>query len=139
MKEINEDKLKGMFEKMPLRDPSSSFEQRLMMSIGMEAKKKQKKLKIRNIIYTSLSIGAAIAAIVVIPLIIFQIMGWSFDIQPPQIEMPKIEIPQLQFPKLKIQSIEANSYILVLGAAILLLVIGDLLIRKYIMNKKHKQ
>lgn len=126
MKE-NDDKLRSLFQEMKLEEPSSGFESRLMANIHAIATKKSKKE-----IFTAktfLAIGGAILGMLGIPLLIFWWMGLPLK---PEIESLKSDY------SMSIPNLSVDPLVISIAAVCLLLLVGEMLIRRRIWEKKHK-
>lgn len=121
------DKLKSLFQEMKLDKPSADFESRLMQSIYAIEKKHVAKepFSIKNL----LAIIGAIVGILGIPAIILWRMGISLkpDIQPVNMDI-SFDMPALNI----------DPAIISIASVCLLLLIADMLIRRRIWEKKHK-
>ena len=112
------DKLKNMFHEVRMENPSADFMENLMLRVEKEALAKRKKKYILNY----LAVASGIAGIFLIPALIFHF----FDIQIKTIKLPNFS--------LEIQSIFENlsidPMIIGLGVVVLLLLLGDSILRK---------
>lgn len=121
------DRLRGLFQEMKLDKPSADFESRLMQSIHAITEKQTKKEAItaRNI----LAIIAGIMGMLGIPAAILWWLDFSIkpDIQPIETDF------SFSMPAMNI-----SSSIISIASVCLLLLIADMLIRRRIWEKKHK-
>lgn len=126
MKE-NDDKLRSLFQEIKLEEPSSGFESRLMANIHVIATKKTKKE-----IFTAktfLAIGGAILGMLGIPALIFWWMGLPLK---PEMQSIKHDY-DISMPNLTVDPL-----VISVAVVCLLLLVGELLIRRRIWEKKHK-
>lgn len=126
MKRTDDDKLRDIFLEIKTGQPSAGFEDKLMQQIQIvAAKKRKKKIQLRTIYNTCALIGGS-TAIIVLPFILFNFFGIEMDFALPEInysaKMPAVNIDPM--------------WILICSSALLLL-IADVLIRRYIKNKKY--
>lgn len=123
----NKDRLKGLFQEVNLDIPSVGFESRLMEQIHIASEKKEKKRNFLNI----LAIVGGIVGIIGIPALIFWKTG-LFSSLHSQKELTtdfSLKMPEIPF----------DPFMLSMGLVVLLLLIGDTLIRRRIWEKKHKE
>lgn len=120
-----EDKLKGLFQKMKLDEPSIAFENRLMERIYAIEKKKEK----REIVRSYVTVACGVVAVLGIPSLIF----WLLGLKLPFGETSEVGL-DFTFPKLTIDPLIVS----IAGVALVLL-IGDTLIRKRIKHKKEEE
>lgn len=125
MKQQNNDKLKALFKESPSSEPSMGFESRLMRQIKIETEKRAKRIRL----YNTLWLGGGIAAIVAIVSFICWYGNITFD-----------------FPEMNIQgldqlfsSVHLSTPLIAFGALVLLLLMGDTLIRKKIEERNSKK
>lgn len=121
MKDEEQDKLKGLFHKINIDKPSTGFEDRLMQQVFIVAKKQKQ----RNYLISIISIVCGIAVAVGIPVLIFRLFGITLDLSNLSVEYT---IPHIKF----------DPMILSIAIIVFLLLVGDLLIRKHIWDKRHK-
>jgi len=121
MKTEDKDKLKSLFQEMKLDEPSVSFESRLMQQIHLVAAKQTRK-KRRTLVIAMIG---GIVGVLVLPILIFTVFGVSYqvDFQDLKLNMPAMEI---------------NPVIVSVATVAVLLLMSDLLIRRRIWEKKHK-
>jgi hypothetical protein len=121
------DRLRSLFQEMKLDKPSDDFEKRLMQSIHAitETQAKKETFSFKNL----LAISGAILGILGIPAIILWQMGISLK---PNIEPVNMNI-SFDMPAMNI-----DPSIVSIASVCLLLLIADMLIRKRIWEKKHK-
>lgn len=126
---MNEDKdrLRGLFQEMKLDKPSVGFESRLMQSIHAITEKQTKKEPI-----SAKSILAIIGGVLGILGIPTAILWWlDFSIK------PEIQPIETDF-SFSMPAININPAIISIASVCLLLLITDMLIRRRIWEKKHK-
>lgn len=124
MNENEKDRLKGLFQEMNLNDPAAGFESRLMEKIHIASAKKERKRLFLNI----LAIAGGIIGVLGIPLLFF----WQMGLLPTQDiggEALTVKIPYIYI----------DPMLSTIGCVALLLLIADMLIRKRIWEKKHKE
>jgi len=121
MKAEENDKLKSLFQEMKLDSPSMNFENRLMAQVHVKAAKQFKCKGIKS----TFAVITGVAGMMVIPSLIFWIVGIPLE----------ADIQSLKF---NIQKIQFDPLIVSIACVALLLLIGDMLIRKHIKEKKHK-
>lgn len=121
MKIDDNDKLKSLFQNINLDEPSADFENRVMHRVHIVTAKQKRK----NILRSTLSIAGGIAAALGIPVLIFYLFGFSPDTD---FLLSDFKTPHMQFDPLMTSILAAG----------FLLLIGDLLVRKRIWNKKQK-
>ncbi|MDR1883304.1 MAG: hypothetical protein LBR26_11075 [Prevotella sp.] len=121
----NRDKLRDLFREVKPDQPSAGFESRLMQQIHIVAAKQTKK---RSLIST-LSITGGIVGMLGIPSLVFRIFGSIFktELKPVEIDFA-FAMPEMKF----------DPFIISIACVVLLLLIGDTLIRRHIREKKHK-
>lgn len=125
MKEPNNDKLAGLFRKMPLDNPPEGFDSRLMEKIaGLAAEKQSRKARHTQTLRTW-TLAAGIAAIIAVPAIILFVLGFTFDAS----KIPSLDIPI---------AVGGNSVFGLIAVAVLMLTVTDTLLRRH-MNNKHKR
>lgn len=127
MKEPNTDRLRGVFQDMELNNLPQGFEDRLMQKIHQAALETKAKNAFRDKIYTALSIASGIAAIVFLPLIVFYFTGANIGFELPSVSF---DYSILRFSKANIDPL-----FLLLPFVVLMLLIGDILIRKHVSEK----
>jgi hypothetical protein len=116
------DKLRSLFQEINLEEPSVGFENRLMQQVHHIAAKQSRKKK-----WLSISaMTGGVLAMLGIPAFIFWLFGISF----------KADLP---FVNTSMPDMKIDPMILSIACVALLLLICDLLIRRRIWDKKHKQ
>jgi hypothetical protein len=121
------DRLRGLFREMKLDKPSAGFENRLMQSIHAITEKQTKKEPI-----PAKSILAIIGGISGILGISTAILWWlDFSIK------PDIKPLETDF-SFSMPAININPAVISIASVCLLLLIADMLIRRRIWEKKHK-
>jgi len=115
------DKLKSLFQDIPLDEPSAGFENRLMRQVHHVTAIEKRRVRIISV----LSIIGGVIAAIGIPVLIFHLYGLTVDKEAFAIDYT---IPHMQFDPLMVS----------IAVTALLLLAGDLLIRKRIWEKKHK-
>ena len=129
MKKQEKDNLRSLFQDMELSSPPKGFEDRLMQQIHQVAAKKEGKNTVRSKIYTIVSIALGMAGMIALPLIIFYFMTGSIGF-----ELPAI---QLNYSLSHLFKADINPLSVLLPSVILILLMGDTLIRKHLSDKKH--
>ena len=129
MKEQDKDTLRSLFQDMELNSLPKGFEDRLMQQIHQVAAQKKAKNVLRNKIYTGVSIALGIAGMVTLPLVIFYCITGNFGFELPAIQL-NYSLPDLF-------KANINPLAVLLPSAILILLMGDTLIRKHLSDKKH--
>lgn len=126
---MNEDKdrLRGLFQEMKLDEPSIDFESRLMQSIHAITEKQTQKepISAKNI----LAIIGAVLGILSIPAAILWWLGFSIK--------PDIKPLETDF-SFSIPTMNISPSIISVASVCLLLLVADMLIRRRIWEKKHK-
>jgi H+/Cl- antiporter ClcA len=127
MKEQDDEKLRQLFHAIKWDEPSAGFEEKLVRQLQRIAVEQQKHKRRKAAVLTGLAAAFGVAVIIVVPITVLHILDW--DISFPQLsawEFPqwKMELPPV--------------FILTIISAFLLL-ISDLLIRKRLWEKKHKE
>jgi protein-S-isoprenylcysteine O-methyltransferase Ste14 len=121
MRTEDKDKLKSLFQEMKVDEPSVSFESRLMQQIHLvAAKEAQKKRRVSMI-----AMVGGILGVLVLPILIFTFFGVSYQVD-------------FQYLKLNMPAMEINPVIISVATVAVLLLMSDLLIRRRIWEKKHK-
>lgn len=121
MKTEDKDRLKSLFQEMKVDEPSVSFESRLMQQIHLvAAKQARKKRKVSMI-----AMIGGVLAVLVLPILIFTVFGVSYQVD-------------FQSLKLNMPALKINPVIISVATVAVLLLISDLLIRRRIWEKKHK-
>lgn len=120
-----EDKLRGLFQKMKLDEPSIAFENKLMERIHAIEKEKEK----RGIVRSYVAVACGVVAVLGIPSLIF----WLLGLKLPFDSATEFGL-DFAFPKLTIDPLIVS----IVGVALILL-IGDTLIRKRIKHKKEEE
>jgi len=125
MKKEEKDNLKSLFQKMELDEPSAGFESKLMQRIHI-AETKQNRLKNLR---SYLAVAGGIVGILGIPTFIFWLLKTflKIELQPINTDF-EISLPHLQ----------VDPFIVSIACVVLLLLVGDTLIRRRIWEKKHK-
>ncbi|MDR2950802.1 MAG: hypothetical protein LBV71_16565 [Prevotella sp.] len=126
MKE-DKDRLRGLFQEMKLDRPSVGFESRLMQSIYAITEKQTKKEAISA--KSILAIIGGILGILGIPAAILWWLGFSMK--------PDIQSIKTDF-SFSMPAINIDSSIISIASVCLLLLVTDMLIRRRIWEKKHK-
>ncbi|PXV69201.1 hypothetical protein CLV62_101470 [Dysgonomonas alginatilytica] len=129
MKKQEKDRLRSLFQDMELSNPPKGFESRLMQQIHQAASESKTKDTLRSKIYTAIAIAGGIAAIVVLPIIAFYFMMGDTAIQIPSMQ---VDFSMPHFPKMDIDPLTV-----LLPFVVLVLLMGDTLIRKHISDKRH--
>lgn len=125
MKERDDDKLEDLFHEIKQVDPSFGFESRLMQQIQQAAGKKVK----HNQLMTIIAILSGIVAMIGLPAILFTIVGWS----------PKIDMQILKNNyNWDFLTFSFSSPTIFLPCIALILLLGDMFVRKHIWDRKHK-
>jgi hypothetical protein len=121
----DKDKLRSLFQEVKLDEPSVDFESRLMEHVRIAAAKQTKRRSLKS----TLAIVGGIIGMLGIPALIFRIFGLVFK---PELKPLKIDqaftMPEMEFDPL----------IISITCVVLLLLIGDTLIRRRIWEKKQK-
>lgn len=125
MKQQDDDKLKVLFQELPVSDLSMSFESRLMRQIKIEAEKKTKRIRL----YNTLWLGAGIAAITAM----ISFVCWYAGIT---VEFPQVETKSLSE---IFSTVHFSTPLVALGGLVVVLLMGDTLIRKKIEEKNSKK
>lgn len=128
MKQQNDDKLKNLFREMNIAEPSLGFEERLMRQIEIETERKRKRNKLYNILWLFAGISAVTASVI----LVLQYIGISVSVP----EFSKVEFRTLYHAFL---SLNFKSSLIGFAGIILLMLMGDTLIRKRIEEKKSKK
>jgi branched-subunit amino acid ABC-type transport system permease component len=124
---INEDKLRNLFRQLKASEPSTGFEDRLMLKIARSIKVRNRSKKI----LTTIAVLGCIAGLLISVRFLFS----YFDIQ---LEAPqwsdfwasfKFELPVVELPSL---------LVVMLAVVVLLLLVTDMLIWRHRFNKKMK-
>ncbi|MBB4036086.1 type VI protein secretion system component VasF [Dysgonomonas hofstadii] len=115
------DKLKSLFQGINLDEPSAGFEDRLMLQVHHVAARQKRRIRVISVF----SIIGGVVAAIGIPVLIFHLYGLTIDKDSFAVDYT---IPHLQFDPLMLS----------IAGTILLLLVGDLLIRKRIWERKHK-
>lgn len=129
MKEQEKDHLRSLFQDMELSDPPKGFEDRLMQQIHLATTRKKAKSVFRNKLYTGLGIASGIAAMIALPLVIYYFITGNIGFDLPSI--------QLDYGLSDLSSMDLNPLVVLLPTVILLLLMGDTLIRKHLSDKRH--
>lgn len=130
MKEQEKDTLRGLFQDMELSTPPTGFENRLMQQIHLEASRKKAKNVLRNKIYAGVSIALGIAAMVALPLVIYYFITGNVGFDLPT--------AKLNFALPDFSSMDVNPLAVLLPFVVLLLLMGDTLIRKHLTDKRQR-
>lgn len=130
MKEQEKDNLRSLFQDMELSNLPEGFENRLMQQIHLIDTKKEKQKALKQKIYITISIVLGIAGMVALPLLIFYFITGNIGF-----DLPSVEFNYSLFPRFS--KMDINPLVVLLPSVILLLVMGDTLIRKHISDKKH--
>lgn len=128
MKRQNDDKLKDLFQEMDVPESSLGFEERLMRRVKIETELKKKRDKLYNVLWLFAGISAVTASVI----LVLQYIGISIDIS----EVPKVEFGEIQKAFL---SLDFKSSMIGFAGIVLLMLMGDTLIRKRIEEKKSKK
>ena len=129
MKEQKKDNLRSLFQDMELNSLPEGFESRLMQQIHQVAAKKKAKNALRNKIFIGASIAFGMAGMIALPLIIFYFMTGNIGFELPAIQL-NYSLPHLF-------KADINPLAVLLPSIILILLMGDTLIRKHLSDKKH--
>lgn len=129
MKEQEKDNLRSLFQDMELSNPPKGFEDRLMQQIHQVAAQHTAKNRLRNKIYTGISIALGIAGMIALPLVIFYFITGNVGFELPAMKLG-YSLPS--FSKMDI-----NPLVILLPSAVLILLMGDTLIRKHLWEKRH--
>ena len=129
MKEQKKDNLRSLFQDMELNSLPEGFESRLMQQIHQVAAKKKAKNALRNKIFTGASIAFGIAGMIALPLIIFYFITGNVGFELPAIQF-NYNLPHFF-------KADINPLAVLLPSIILILLMGDTLIRKHLSDKKH--
>lgn len=125
MKTEDKDQLKSLFQDMKLNEPSAGFESRLMQHIYIVNKKQERRKSLKSIF----AIAGGILGILGIPAAIFWYIGLPLK---SGIENMKVDF------SISLPDISFDPSIISIAFVVLLLLIGDTLIRRRIWEKKHK-
>ena len=128
MNRQDDDKLKNLFQEMDITEPSLGFEVRLMRQIKIETERKKK----RNRFYNALWLFAGISAVTASAILVLQYIGISINFP----EFSKVEFGQIHKAFL---SLDFKSSLIGFAGIVLLMLMGDTLIRKRIEEKKTKK
>lgn len=125
MKAEEKDKLRSLFQEVKLDEPSADFENRLMKHVHIAAAKQTKRRSLKS----TLAIAGGIIGMLGIPALIFRLFGVVSipELKPVEIDLT-FTMPEMKFDPL----------IISIACVVLLLLIGDTLIRRRIWEKKHK-
>lgn len=125
MKAGEKDKLRSLFQEVKLDEPSADFENRLMKHVHIAAAKQTKRRSLKS----TLAIAGGIMGMLGIPALIFWLFGVVSipELKPVEIDLT-FTMPEMKFDPL----------IISIACVVLLLLIGDTLIRRRIWEKKHK-
>lgn len=129
MKEQEKDNLRSLFQDMELSNPPKGFEDRLMQQIHQVATQHAAKNRFRNKIYTGISIALGIAGMIALPLVIFYVITGNFGFE--------LMAIQFHYSLPKLSKMNINPLAVMLPFVVLLLLMGDTLIRKHLSNKRH--
>lgn len=117
-----EDKLRSLFQNVKLDEPSTAFESKLMGRIYAIEKKKER----REVVRSYIAVACGIVAILGIP----SLLLWMLDVK---LSLPEVFDFDVNLPQLAI-----DPFIVSIAGVVLLLLIGDTLIRKRISEKEEK-
>ncbi len=129
MKEQEKDHLRSLFQDMELSNPPQGFENRLMQQIQQVAAQKLKKQTLRSKIVTAISIAVGIAAMVALPLVIFYFITGNIGFG--------MLSPLSSLKLARFSAMDISPMMVLLPSVILILVMGDTLIRKHLSDKRH--
>lgn len=129
MKEQQKDNLKSLFQDMELSDLPKGFEDRLMQQIHQAAAQKAERVTLKSKIYTGVSIALGIAGMIALPLIIYYFITGNIGFD---LSSVKSDYSLPSFPKMDISPLTV-----LLPSVILILLMGDTLIRKHLSDKRH--
>ncbi|GHU88514.1 hypothetical protein FACS1894155_03520 [Bacteroidia bacterium] len=117
------DKLKELFHEIKMEKSSDDFMKNLMLRVEKEATIQKKRKIILN--YISITIG--IASIILIPVLIFYFLN---------IKITPIQLPDI-FSEISsvFENFSIDPNIALLGLVILLLLLGDSILRKFLSRK----
>lgn len=115
-----EDKLRSLFQNMKLDEPSTTFESKLMGRIYVIEKKKER----REVIRSYIAVACGIVAI----LGISSLLLWILDV--------KLSLPEVLDFDVTLPHLAIDPFIISIAGVVLLLLIGDTLIRKRIREKE---
>lgn len=125
MKKDKQDKLKGVFSQIKSESPSMGFESNLMQQIRIAhqlAERKKKRLAL-------LSMVVAVLSMILLPTIVLRFLGWSLlDV------LTNSDVTLLS----AFSSIKIDPMILSVSVVCLVLLIVDLLVRRYINQKEEE-
>ena len=127
MKEQEKDTLRGLFQDMELSTPPTGFENRLMQQIHLEANRKKAKNVLRGKIYTGISIALGIAAMVALPLVIYYFITGNVGFD--------LSAAKFSYELTDFSPMDLNPLAVLLPFVVLLLLMGDTLIRKHLTDK----
>lgn len=129
MKKQEKDNLRGLFQDMELSNLPQGFEDRLMLQIHQTEAVSKAKQAFKNKIYNGILITLGVAGMLGLPLLIFYFTTGNIGFEFPAMSFD-YSIPR--FPKMDIDPIAV-----MLPFVVLILLMGDTLIRKHISDKKH--
>lgn len=129
MKKQEKDNLRSLFQDMELSNPPQGFENRLMQQIHQVAAKKEERKTLRNKIYIGFSIFSGIAGMVALPVLIFYFTTGNMGFELPSL---KFDYNMSSLPRMDI-----NPLAILLPFVVLVLLMGDTLIRKHLSDKRH--
>ncbi|GAB6011566.1 hypothetical protein [Viscerimonas tarda] len=122
MKEQEEDKLRGLFNDIKLDEPSAGLEDRLMRQIQQLASEQHKRKEARTAVLMWFAAALGILAMIVIPATILHLWGWEIN------WLSELKLPRWEM--------NISPLFVLISASTLFLLIGDLLIRKHIWEKR---
>lgn len=127
MKKENNDRLKSLFEEINLEKPSTDFESKLMQRIEFVAVKTKRQRRLKKNLQNTFAIFAGIGSLICLPIVIFRISGWSLGSLFSGAEVSST-----------LQAVKCDPLLISIPLVVLLLLMSDTIIRKYIWNKHHK-
>lgn len=123
MTKQDNDRLNSLFQKMELSEPSSAFESKLMKRVQYSVAKRHKK----NRIMSFFAAMGLIAGSLAIPVVVFRLMGHSLEFNFSAL-----------IPDFKILRLDFNPVVVLIFLSVFLLLVGDIIIREKIREKKEK-
>lgn len=121
-----DDKLRDIFLEIRTDQPSAGFESKLMQQIQTVAAKENKKKSRLRTIYNTCALIGGIAAIVILPCVLFYFSGIE----------PNFSLSEINY-SIKMPAINVNPVWILMSLSVLILLLADMFIRNYLKNKKH--
>ncbi|MFT4170449.1 MAG: hypothetical protein QM653_15125 [Dysgonomonas sp.] len=121
-----DDKLRDIFLEIRTDQPSAGFESKLMQQIQTVAAKENKKRSRLRTIYNTCALIGGIAAIVILPCVLFYFSGIE----------PNFSLSEINY-SIKMPAINVNPVWILMSLSVLILLLADMFIRNYLKNKNH--